>query len=216
MSDLAVIEPLTPDAPVDFDEWCTYGHRLARHEAEFTFAVGDWLLYGAEHFPDRYMLAAATTGLAQQTLANATSVAKRVPPERRRADLSWSQHAEVAHLPAHDQTRLLNIAADERLNVRELRAVIQQEAEDRAVAHQPTDVGNQPGPTTNPSDGRGAADNASRDTNRTTTPERVPVVVITVNADQLAAARAVGEPLVGPLFDRFAMAGAPSAEIEVR
>ncbi|MEV4020563.1 LmbU family transcriptional regulator [Nonomuraea angiospora] len=61
--------------------------------------MGDWLVYGAEYFPDRYRIALAKTSLSYKTLRNYAWVARKFPMSRRRDTLSLQHHAEVAALP---------------------------------------------------------------------------------------------------------------------
>jgi hypothetical protein len=61
------------------------------------------------------------TRLSPQTIENIVSVGKRVPPNRRRRELAFSTHAEVASLPPNDQRHWLKVALDEGLSKMELR-----------------------------------------------------------------------------------------------
>jgi hypothetical protein len=61
------------------------------------------------------------TGYDRQTLMNMVYVATRFETSRRRENLSWSHHAEVAGLDAAEQERWLERAGADRLTVRELR-----------------------------------------------------------------------------------------------
>lgn len=62
----------------------------------------------------------AIAGLDRKTIQNYKQVADATS-SRRREDLDFSHHAEVAALPKHDQEELLAQAADEKLSVRQLR-----------------------------------------------------------------------------------------------
>ena len=64
------------------------------------FIIGDALRYGERRWGETYAQVMDATGMAYQTLANAKWVASRVPVQRRRTELSWSHHAEVASLEA--------------------------------------------------------------------------------------------------------------------
>jgi hypothetical protein len=57
-----------------------------------------------------YDTAVSETGLGYQTIANLKSVARKVDISRRRENLSFGHHAEVAALPAEQQQRLLDLA----------------------------------------------------------------------------------------------------------
>lgn len=64
------------------------------------------------------------TRLSPQTIENIVSVGKRVPPSRRRPELAFSTHAEVASLPPSEQRHWLKVAKDRGLSKRELRDLI--------------------------------------------------------------------------------------------
>ncbi|MDQ6778590.1 MAG: hypothetical protein M3071_20735 [Actinomycetota bacterium] len=83
--------------------------------------LGDWLRYGNARFGERYSRAARITGYDTQTLMNMTYVASRFDVSRRRENLSWSHHAELAALPPGDQDYWLERARTEALSIRDLR-----------------------------------------------------------------------------------------------
>jgi hypothetical protein len=56
--------------PLSFDTWERAGHRLSSLVDSSTWCLGDWLVYGKRHFPDRYERAIAAAGLRYQTLRN--------------------------------------------------------------------------------------------------------------------------------------------------
>lgn len=85
------------------------------------FLIGDWLLYGEHTYGERYVQAALLLNLSPQTCANYQSIAKRVPPSRRRAGVSFSIHGEVASLPPELQEHWLTVAANEGLTKQEIR-----------------------------------------------------------------------------------------------
>lgn len=83
--------------------------------------IGDWLLYGNARYGERYPRAAKVTGYDVQSLMNMAWVASRFDPSRRREELSWSHHAELAALAAAEQDVWLDRAEQERMSVRCLR-----------------------------------------------------------------------------------------------
>jgi hypothetical protein len=83
--------------------------------------IGDWLLYGNERFGERYARAARITGYDVQTLMNMVYVASRFGVSERRAELSFSHHAELAALDPEAQSYWLQRAETEGLSVRDLR-----------------------------------------------------------------------------------------------
>jgi hypothetical protein len=88
---------------MSFDDWATVGWRLARLSTACTWALGDWLVFGAEAYGDRYKQAVDATRLEYQTLRNYAWVASRFAAHRRRGGLSFQHHAEVASLPEPQQ-----------------------------------------------------------------------------------------------------------------
>ena len=88
---------------MSFDDWAAVGCRLARLSTACAWLLGDWLVFGAEAYGDRYKRAVDTTRLDYQTLRNYAWVASRFAPHRRRDGLSFQHHAEVASLPEPQQ-----------------------------------------------------------------------------------------------------------------
>ena len=88
-------------------------------------AIGDILNYMMQHWPDKY--AQAIDGFSQRystpTLYNYMSVARRVPQDIRRPELSWNYHEAVAGLSGKpdEQRRLLDEAAAKGWNYEEMR-----------------------------------------------------------------------------------------------
>lgn len=64
-----------------------------------TSAAADLLRFGENKYGDKYTNAVDATECDYQTLSNAKPVAEKVEIYRRRENLSWSHHAEVAALP---------------------------------------------------------------------------------------------------------------------
>jgi hypothetical protein len=95
---------------LSFTQWIEMGRRLTRLKNRSAWSVGDWLVYGQRMFGNRYRIALAETDFRYQTLRNYAWVARRFPPPRRREQLSFQHHAEVAGLPAAGQDLWLNRA----------------------------------------------------------------------------------------------------------
>src|SRR5690606_8046587 len=83
--------------------------------------VGDWACYGAGRFGEKYDAVIAATGYEYQSVANAKWVASRVEFSRRRENLSFGHHAEVAALSASAQRDWLKRAEQKGWSIRELR-----------------------------------------------------------------------------------------------
>ncbi|HEV8525664.1 MAG TPA: MT-A70 family methyltransferase [Terriglobales bacterium] len=104
------ISPKGLSLPLDLteNEWASVGHYLRRLESGLQFALGDWLNYGSRRFGEKYTQALEDTSYDYQTLRNYAWVAEHVDLSRRRDNLSWGHHAEVAALPPVQQDELLN------------------------------------------------------------------------------------------------------------
>jgi hypothetical protein len=116
-----------------FSEWEAMAERFGAAMSSAAFVIGDWLVYGEDHFrgqgrlpgfeenaiPSRkvsgeiYEAALRLTGLDRTTLATYAYVARRVPPSLRNEQLSWEHHKAVARLEPHQQTKWLEIAMEE-------------------------------------------------------------------------------------------------------
>lgn len=93
-----------------FDEWAGVGRRISRIASGAAWAMGEWLLFGERRFGARYRSAIEATDLDYQTLRNYAWVARNVDADRRREELSFQHHAEVASLPAPEQDLWLHRA----------------------------------------------------------------------------------------------------------
>jgi hypothetical protein len=124
--DLQIAIAMTPTAwavsgDLSLLEWSQSGRRLGIIGRGTGWWIGDWVNYGNARFGERYVRAARITGYDVQTLMNMVYVASRFEPSRRRPNLSFSHHAELAALPTDEQDHWLERAEAERLSVRCLR-----------------------------------------------------------------------------------------------
>lgn len=102
-------------------EWVTVGRRLGRVGRVSNWWVGDWLRYGTLRWGEKYVEAAKITGFDAKTLRNIAYVASRFELSRRRDNLTWSHHAELAVLEREKQDLWLDRAITDRLSVADLR-----------------------------------------------------------------------------------------------
>ena len=133
---LCIREPLT------FEEWSALAGNIGSALRSMAFVVGDWLVYGEEHFDsnakngqtaggsgrrkvsaERYSQATSATGIDRAVLKNYTYVSRRVPLSLRNDRLSWDHHRVIAKLPPDEQKRWLTVATNpnDRLSARRLR-----------------------------------------------------------------------------------------------
>lgn len=124
------------DEGVTFSEWEHYGRKLQIADRGIQWALGDWLIHGENHWPDKYEQAVEFTGYREGTLMNYATVARAIPggPDSRRRELvDYSTHVEVASLEANEQERILARAAKENLS----RNTVRREAEKVKRASKP-------------------------------------------------------------------------------
>lgn len=106
---------LTPTAlrfkvDVSYEEWTRVGAALQRVEAALSWWLGDWANYGEHRYGERYAQAvevSEATGQPLGTVRIAQWVSERLPVVRRRTNLSWSHHREVAGLESEIADELL-------------------------------------------------------------------------------------------------------------
>ncbi|MFA5376469.1 MAG: DNA methyltransferase [Dehalococcoidia bacterium] len=104
-----------------YEEWERLGERLKYINGSVQFWIGDWVNYGENRYGDKYAQAIDATDYDYGTLANARYVAEKVEFSRRRENLPFSHHQEVASLPPEDQEMLLSKAEEEHLSLAALR-----------------------------------------------------------------------------------------------
>lgn len=107
-----------------FDAWADVLAGLGAMAQGHQWWIGDALIYGEERFGEDAAAGFDRLGLQPQTMLNYRWVAAAVETSRRREDLSWSHHAEVARLHARSQTKMLAEAADHAWTVRQLRDAV--------------------------------------------------------------------------------------------
>lgn len=115
-----------PARPLAFSEWREAGDQLLRVGRAWQWWVGDWILYGESAFEDKYADVIEQTGYEYATISHVISVARRVDASRRRDELSWSHHAEVAPLEPDQQVEWLQRAVDEDLTLARFRTVLRE------------------------------------------------------------------------------------------
>lgn len=97
-----------PDVP--WEEYENLGAFLGQMNRACAWWVGDLILYGEEFFGHYHAQVEEVLGLAPQTIANRASVARHIPPNKRRPSLPFGVHAEVAYLEPAVRDRWLDRA----------------------------------------------------------------------------------------------------------
>jgi hypothetical protein len=141
---------------MEFGQWVETGQQLCGLVRCSLWWVGDWINYAEERWLNdadeaaskrkrrewgtKYKTALELTGLEYELLRQAAWVAREVAFVRRRTELSWSHHYEVAALDAADQTKFLKLAVENRWNRSQLRQAIRR-ANKRVVDEPSIDIG---------------------------------------------------------------------------
>ncbi|MGW2421046.1 LmbU family transcriptional regulator [Streptomyces sp. NPDC001709] len=119
---------------IGYDEWERAGRQLADVLDSSSWWLGDWLVYGKDHYTDRYQRGIRAAGLSYQTLRNYAWVSRRFELSRRRPALSFQHHAELASMPAEQQDLWLDRAEQHKWTTKQLRGALRAA---RQSEHQP-------------------------------------------------------------------------------
>ncbi|MFF1716499.1 LmbU family transcriptional regulator [Streptomyces sp. NPDC058268] len=104
-----------------FEEWERAGRQLSGLLNSSSWWLGDWLIYGKDHYADRYERGIRAAGLQYQTLRNYAWISRRFEVHRRRSALSFQHHAELASLPVDEQDAWLDRTEQLRWTTKQLR-----------------------------------------------------------------------------------------------
>jgi len=108
---------------VSKDEWMDVFKALKQVEGCVQFWIGDCLAYRQQKW-GMYDDIAEETGYDKTTLRHIKDTTENIENVRRRTELTFSHHIEVAFLSPEKQELFLNKAVEENLSVRELREKI--------------------------------------------------------------------------------------------
>lgn len=113
---------LVVPADLTFEQWTKMGDLLRTWHAGIQWLVGDWLLIGEARFGDLAAQVIDARHWSDETARTYRYVAEAVPPENRRADLSFSHHQMCSSLPPDQQKVWLERAATEEWKTPRLKA----------------------------------------------------------------------------------------------
>lgn len=99
---------------LSFDAWSQVGFTLRRIHKSWRWWIGDWVQYGEQKFGEMASQITDELDLDYQQVADCAYVAGRIPISRRRENLSWSHHREVAKLPEPQADAMLAQAEEAR------------------------------------------------------------------------------------------------------
>lgn len=97
------------------------GTLLGAMHKSVQFAIGDWLNFIEQVYPDEWSQMSELLGLSEEKRREYKRVASRVPKSVRRAKVDWSQHRAVAVLPPPEQKQWLKRVEAERMSHHALR-----------------------------------------------------------------------------------------------
>jgi hypothetical protein len=107
-----------------FEEWLKCGDFIQRTNRSVHFWIGDWLNFGEGAYGETYTQAMDDTKFAYQTLKDDKWVASRIEKSRRRDNLSFSHHKEIADLEPEEQEQMLDMAEKNHLKSAEFRKAV--------------------------------------------------------------------------------------------
>lgn len=113
------------DPNISWEAWIGMGEMFRRLRAATRWWIGDWYIFGGVRFGEnRASAAEGITGLDPHTLATVVRTCMYVPKSRRRLELPFSHHTEVARLMPEEQDRFLNMAIEHRFTRNQLRQAV--------------------------------------------------------------------------------------------
>lgn len=125
---------------MNFDDWERAGRQLSGILDSSSWWLGDWLVYGKDHYTDRYQRGIRAAGLRYQTLRNYAWVSRRFEFGRRRPALSFQHHAELASLPVGAQEVWLDRAERMKWSTKQLRTALRAAREAEAGGDRRTEA----------------------------------------------------------------------------
>lgn len=114
-----------PDLP--YEAYAEIARAAGRFKTASSWWLGDLVNLGEELYGEKYVPAMEHSGLAYETLSNYAWVCRRIPRSRRRENLRFSHHSEVAFLEPRQQKRWLDAAEESGLTQKQLRLAIKAE-----------------------------------------------------------------------------------------
>lgn len=114
-----------PAPSITYEEWMADGELIRAMDRFKNFAMGDWLTAGERKFGETYAQAYDEFRWgSMDKLKKLAWVARSVPAEVRREELTWSHHHYVAAMSFDEQRDWLQYAVESELSANELRELI--------------------------------------------------------------------------------------------
>jgi len=141
--DQPIYTPTSLTLPPDmtFEAWSSLMTSLLQMERSVLWWIGDALQFGEQKYGEMYTQAVETTAYSYGTLRNAKWVCGQIELSRRRDNLSWSHHYEVASLPVPEQESWLSSCQQDDISRNQLRQEVQR-AKMLSALPAPTDHAN--------------------------------------------------------------------------
>jgi hypothetical protein len=112
---------------ITYESFCQVLNVHQGIEESINWWLGDLMVFGYAKFGEDQTLQAIAETRKPDTLASYKWVAEAIPPTRRRKDVPFSTHKEVAKLEPHEQVKVLDLAAKHHLSGREVRKYLKGE-----------------------------------------------------------------------------------------
>jgi len=109
------------DDGISYIEWESAGKTLQVIDGAVHWWIGDWLNYGEQKYGEMYAQAVDETSYSLPTLTTDKWVANHIQFSRRRENLSFAHHVEVASLEPDEQDKFLDLAIEHDWKRHELR-----------------------------------------------------------------------------------------------
>ena len=109
------------DPHMPIEQAAAVGRLLGKMDSSVKFAIGDWLLFTEQVYPEEWSQLVEVLGLSEDRRREYMRVSERVPRSRRREKIDWSHHRAVAALPPPEQKEWLKRAEVEHLSHHALR-----------------------------------------------------------------------------------------------
>lgn len=112
---------IAADTPITVAQYEEFGRGLAVMDGGMQWVMADYFNLGEDRFEGEALDVLERLGLADKTISNFRWVARKIPVERRRPELRFTHHAEVAALEPEKQDELLEKAVSEKWSSQRLR-----------------------------------------------------------------------------------------------
>ena len=128
---------------IPYDQYEALLYMLGKTQRGLPWVIGDALNYGEKAYgDDTYLQASTITGLHPATLTTYASICHHIPFSRRRHNIPFTTHAEVAYMTPSEQEHWLKLTAKHGWTRSQLREALEpiREPKRKVVAKDGTEV----------------------------------------------------------------------------